>query len=148
MAGKSESTRVEVHMPDDFHHHLRDGPQLASIAPVVATSFANMLVMPNLKPPVRTVDEAAAYRDRILGYVDRERFPLFNPMMTLYLTNTTTPEEIIRAKQSGYVYAVKYYPAGATTNSEFGVTSIDSLTPVFQVRLLYTLPLSFLTYAL
>jgi dihydroorotase len=84
--------------------------------------FARAIVMPNLKPPVRSVADAAAYRDRILAAIPAGK--QFEPLMTLYLTDNTSPEEIIRAKESQFVKAVKYYPAGATTNSDFGVTDI------------------------
>jgi dihydroorotase len=108
--------------PDDWHLHLRDGDMLAAVLPDTARRFARAIVMPNLKPPVRTVAETAAYRDRIL-----EALPVgmdFEPLMTLYLTDNTYPEEIVKARESGFVHAVKYYPAGATTNSDSGVTDI------------------------
>ena len=108
--------------PDDWHLHLRDGDMLAAVLPDTARRFARAIVMPNLKPPVRTVAEAAAYRDRILAALPDGL--AFEPLMTLYLTDNTSPEEIFRARESGVVHAVKYYPAGATTNSDSGVTDI------------------------
>ena len=108
--------------PDDWHLHLRDGDMLAAVLPDTAQRFARAIVMPNLKPPVRTVSEAAAYRDRILAALPAGM--AFEPLMTLYLTDNTSPEEIFRARESGFVHAVKYYPAGATTNSDSGVTDI------------------------
>jgi dihydroorotase len=108
--------------PDDWHLHLRDGDMLAAVLPDSARRFARAIVMPNLKPPVRTVAEAAAYRDRILAALPAGL--AFEPLMTLYLTDNTSPEEIFRARESGFVHAVKYYPAGATTNSASGVTDI------------------------
>jgi len=108
--------------PDDWHVHLRDGDMLAAVLPDTARRFARAIVMPNLKPPVRTVAEAAAYRDRILAVLPDGL--AFEPLMTLYLTDNTSPDEIRRAKDSGFVHAVKYYPAGATTNSDSGVTDI------------------------
>jgi dihydroorotase len=107
--------------PDDWHLHLRDGAQLAAVLPDTARQFARAIVMPNLKPPVTTTDRAAAYRQRILAA--RPPGSDFEPLMTLYLTDNTPPEEIVRAKAAGVV-ALKLYPAGATTNSDAGVTDI------------------------
>ena len=108
--------------PDDWHLHLRDGPALAAVLPHSARQFARAIVMPNLRPPVTTVEEARAYRQRILAALPAGSG--FEPLMTLYLTDNTAPEEIALAKQSGVVHAVKYYPAGATTNSDSGVTEL------------------------
>jgi len=108
--------------PDDWHLHLRDGDMLAAVLPDTARRFARAIVMPNLKPPVRTTADAAAYRERILAALPAGL--TFEPLMTLYLTDNTSPEEILKAKASGFVHAVKYYPAGATTNSDSGVTDI------------------------
>jgi dihydroorotase len=108
--------------PDDWHLHLRDGDMLAAVLPDTARRFARAIVMPNLKPPVRTVADAAAYRERILRALPSGL--AFEPLMTLYLTDNMSPEEILKAKASGFVHAVKYYPAGATTNSDSGVTDI------------------------
>ena len=108
--------------PDDWHLHLRDGDMLAAVLPDTARRFARAIVMPNLKPPVRSVADAAAYRERILAALPARL--AFEPLMTLYLTDNTSPEEILKAKASGLVHAVKYYPAGATTNSDSGVTDI------------------------
>jgi dihydroorotase len=112
--------RIELTKPDDWHVHLRDGAGLASVTPHTAMQFGRAIIMPNLKPPITTVDAAAQYRDRILAAVPQG--VKFEPLMTLYLTEQTTPAEIESAKQSGFVHAVKFYPAGATTNSENGVT--------------------------
>lgn len=112
--------RLELTRPDDWHVHLRDGAGLNSVTPDIARQFARAVVMPNLKPPVTTVAEAASYRERILAAVPAGA--QFEPLMTLYLTDSTQPSEIEAAKQSGFVHAVKFYPAGATTNSENGVT--------------------------
>ena len=109
--------------PDDWHLHLRDGAALAVVVPHTARQFARAIVMPNLKPPVTATAQAAAYRERILAAVPQGL--TFAPLMTLYLTDNTPPEEIDRAKASGFVHAVKYYPAGATTNSAAGVTAIE-----------------------
>ena len=108
--------------PDDWHLHLRDGAALATVVPHSARQFARALVMPNLAPPVVRTEQALAYRARILNAVP-EGIP-FNPLMTLYLTDNTAPGEITRARESGHVVACKLYPAGATTNSDHGVTDI------------------------
>ncbi|MEW6119273.1 MAG: dihydroorotase [Pseudomonadota bacterium] len=109
--------------PDDWHIHFRDGAAMQSVLPDTARVFGRAIVMPNLKPPVLGVDDAAAYRARLLAAVPPG--VRFEPLMTLYLTDNTQPEEIVRAKQSGFVHAVKYYPAGATTNSDSGVTALS-----------------------
>jgi dihydroorotase len=108
--------------PDDWHLHLRDGAALAAVLPDTARRFARAIVMPNLKPPVTTVALAAAYRQRILAALPAGLD--FTPLMTLYLTDNTPPSEIAAARESGFVHAVKYYPAGATTNSDAGVTDL------------------------
>ena len=108
--------------PDDWHLHLRDGDDLRSVLPHTARQFARAIVMPNLRPPVTTVEAARAYRERILAAVPPSMN--FAPLMTLYLTDNTPPAEIAAAKQSGLIHAVKYYPAGATTNSDSGVTDL------------------------
>ena len=108
--------------PDDWHVHLRDDAVLASVLPDTARQFGRAIVMPNLKPPVTTTAQALAYRDRILAALPQGM--QFEPLMTLYLTNNTAPEEIRRAKDSGLIHAVKLYPAGATTNSDAGVTDL------------------------
>ncbi|AJP48751.1 dihydroorotase [Rugosibacter aromaticivorans] len=108
--------------PDDWHLHLRDGAALAAVLPDTARRFARAIVMPNLKPPVITVALAAAYRQRILDAVPAGFS--FTPLMTLYLTDNTPPGEIAAVQQCGFVHAVKYYPAGATTNSDAGVTDL------------------------
>lgn len=109
--------------PFDAHVHLRDGVVLATVVPHVAASFGRALVMPNLRPPVVTVDDALAYRERILAHVPAGVD--FEPVMTLYLTDRTSPAEIERAAKTTSVRAVKLYPAGATTNSDAGVTAIE-----------------------
>ena len=114
---------ITLTRPDDWHLHLRDGAALAAVAPHTARQFARAIVMPNLKPPVTGVAQAAAYRQRILAAVPGR--PTFSPLMTLYLTDNMPAQEIDRAKASGFVHAVKYYPAGATTNSDAGVTAIE-----------------------
>jgi dihydroorotase len=108
--------------PDDWHLHLRDGEALKAVVGHSAERFARAIVMPNLKPPVTTTEQALAYRERVLAALPAGSS--FTPLMTLYLTDNTSPEEIARAKESGTVHAVKLYPAGATTNSDSGVTHI------------------------
>jgi dihydroorotase len=114
--------RVTLARPDDWHLHLRDGEALKSVLADSARRFARAIVMPNLRPPVTTVAAATAYRDRIVSALPSGSD--FEPLMTLYLTDNTQPAEIHKAKASGIVSAVKYYPAGATTNSDSGVTDI------------------------
>ncbi|HVL37228.1 MAG TPA: dihydroorotase [Burkholderiales bacterium] len=115
--------RITLRRPDDWHLHLRDGPAMASVLADSARRFGRAIVMPNLKPPVRTTAEALAYRGRILAALPAGA--KFEPLMTLYLTDDTAPEEISRARLSGQVHAVKLYPAGATTHSDAGVTRIS-----------------------
>src|SRR5690348_15802507 len=115
--------RLTLTRPDDWHLHLRDGPAMASVLPDTVRRFARAIVMPNLKPPVRTTQEALHYRERILGALPDDAS--FEPLMTLYLTDDTPPEEIARAKLSGRVAGVKLYPAGATTHSDAGVTRLS-----------------------
>jgi dihydroorotase len=131
--------RLTLTRPDDWHLHLRDGDMLAAVLPDTARRFARAIVMPNLKPPVRAVADAAAYRQRILAAVPAGM--AFEPLMTLYLTDNTDPSEIVRAKASGFVHAVKYYPAGATTNSDSGVTDIRKVDAVLEAMQEAGLPL-------
>jgi dihydroorotase len=130
---------LTITRPDDWHLHLRDGDALKTVLPHTARQFARAIVMPNLKPPIRNIDEARAYRDRILAAVPPG--VAFEPLMTLYLTDNTAPDDIVRAKQSGFVKAVKYYPAGATTNSDSGVTDIRKCDAVFAAMQEAELPL-------
>jgi dihydroorotase len=114
-------SEITITRPDDWHVHLRDGEALKTVVPHTAAQFARAIVMPNLRPPVTTADQAIAYRERILAAVPEGAS--FQPLMTLYLTDTLPPDEIKRAKDAG-VIAVKLYPAGATTNSDAGVTDL------------------------
>ncbi|MDO8291616.1 MAG: dihydroorotase [Gallionella sp.] len=116
--------------PDDWHLHLRDGALMQSVLPDTARQFARAIVMPNLRPPVTTAGQAQAYRERILAALPAGA--KFEPLMTLYLTDNTTAQEIQRARQSGVVHAVKLYPAGATTNSDAGVTDIRKAYPALE----------------
>jgi dihydroorotase len=115
------SQTLTITRPDDWHLHVRDGAAMASVVPHSAAQFGRALIMPNLKPPVTTAALAAAYRERILAAVPKGM--AFQPLMSLYLTDNLAPEEIARARDAGVV-AVKLYPAGATTNSDAGVTDI------------------------
>jgi len=115
--------------PDDWHLHLRDGAGMARVLPATADVFGRAIIMPNLRPPVTTTAAAAAYRTRIVNAL--RTGSRFEPLMTLYLTDNTSAEEIATAKASGFVHAVKYYPAGATTNSDAGVTRIERAYPAF-----------------
>lgn len=117
---------LTIRRPDDWHLHLRDGAVLASVLPHTARQFGRAIVMPNLKPPIATVEQAAAYRDRILAALSAgpAAGTGFIPLMTLYLTDNTHPDEIRRARDSGFIHGVKLYPAGATTNSAAGVTDL------------------------
>jgi dihydroorotase len=122
---------ITITRPDDWHLHLRDGAAMASVLPHTARQFGRAIVMPNLKPPVTTTAAAIAYRERILAALPAGM--AFEPLMTLYLTNNTDPDEIRRARDSGIVHAVKLYPAGATTNSDLGVTDLAKTYKVLEV---------------
>jgi len=118
-------SRLTIHRPDDWHLHVRDGSAMAAVLPATAKVFARAIVMPNLKPPVTTVPAASAYRERILAALPEALRARFTPLMTLYLTDNTSPDDVLRAKHSGFVHAFKYYPAGATTNSDHGVSRLE-----------------------
>jgi len=125
--------------PDDWHLHLRDGDALKSVLPDTARQFARAIVMPNLRPPVTSTAMALAYRDRILQALPAGM--RFEPLMTLYLTDNTQPQEIATAKACGMVYGVKLYPAGATTNSDSGVTDIAKCNKALEAMQKLGLPL-------
>ena len=118
----SQMNTLTITRPDDWHLHLRDGEALAAVVGFTARQFGRAVVMPNLKPPVTTVDSAQRYRERILSALPTDT--RFEPLMTLYLTDDTEAVEIDRARASGFVCGVKYYPAGSTTHSDAGVTSL------------------------
>ncbi|HWU76360.1 MAG TPA: dihydroorotase [Rhodanobacter sp.] len=132
-------TRLEITRPDDWHLHLRDGGALASVVGHTADRFARAIVMPNLKPPVTTVALAEDYRRRILANLPANT--RFQPLMTLYLTEETAVEEIVRASHGDSVFAVKYYPAGATTHSQSGVRELSRVYPVIEAMERHGLPL-------
>jgi len=117
---------LRITRPDDWHIHFRDGAAMQSVLPDTARVFGRAIAMPNLKPPVVSVADAAAYRERLLAAA---RGTAFEPLMTLYLTDNTGPDEIRATKATGFVHAVKYYPAGATTNSDSGVTDLAKAYP-------------------
>ncbi len=121
---------LTLRRPDDWHLHVRDGAQLAAVVPFTARQFGRALVMPNLQPPMTTTDALAAYRARILAAVPAGL--TFEPQMTLYLTDSTSPDEIRKAKASGFVVGAKLYPAGATTHSDAGVTAIEKVWPALE----------------
>jgi dihydroorotase len=131
--------RITIVRPDDWHLHLRDGAGLEAVAGHSARVFARAIVMPNLQPPVVTTRQALDYRQRVL-----ESLPpgsTFEPLMTLYLTDDTSPAELQRASESGHIVGVKLYPAGATTHSAAGVTDLDRLSPVFAAMEELEMPL-------
>ena len=130
---------ITITRPDDWHLHLRDGAEMAAVLPDTARQFARAIIMPNLKPPVTTVELAREYRDRILAALPHGMD--FMPLMTLYLTDNTLPAEIEKAKASGFVHAVKLYPAGATTNSQSGVTDLNKVSSVIATMEAVGLPL-------
>jgi len=125
MSSAQNITQLTITRPDDWHLHLRDGAALQAVAGDSARQFARAIIMPNLRPPVTTTEQALDYRQRIEAALRlRDDAPAFTPLMTLYLTDNTPAEEIVRAHESGQVHAVKLYPAGATTNSDAGVTDL------------------------
>ncbi len=130
---------ITITKPDDWHLHLRDGEMLGTTVPHTARSFSRAIVMPNLKPPVTTVEQALAYRQRILNALPTDTN--FSPLMTLYLTDNLAQEELVRLSEEPAVVAVKYYPAGATTNSDSGVSSIDRVMPSLEVMAKRGIPL-------
>ncbi len=137
--GAMTTETLTLTTPDDWHLHLRDGAVLPSVLSHTARQFARAIVMPNLKPPVTNVALAGAYRDRILAALPRDS--KFEPLMTLYLTDITSAADIAEAKASGFVHAVKYYPAGATTNSDAGVTRMERAFSALEAMEKHGLPL-------
>ena len=131
--------KLTLTRPDDWHLHLRDGDMLRAVAPETARDFGRAIIMPNLVPPVVTGSQAKAYRDRILSALP-EGTP-FKPLMTLYLTETTDPDDVVTAHRDGLITAVKLYPAGATTNSDSGVRDIANVMPVLKAMADAKIPL-------
>ena len=136
---KDSMPSLTLTRPDDWHLHLRDGAEMAAVLPDSAARFARAIIMPNLKPPITTVELARAYRERIVAALPPGM--QFIPLMTLYLTDDMSPLEIERAKGSGFVHAVKLYPAGATTNSQSGVTDLAKVADVLRAMEVIGLPL-------
>ena len=132
-------TSLTLRRPDDWHVHLRDGAVLADVLPHTARQFARAIVMPNLRRPVTTTAEALAYRARIVDAIPPGS--TFEPLMTLYLTDNTPPDEVHRARDCGFVHGVKLYPAGATTNSDAGVTSLAKCRDTLELMQKVELPL-------
>ncbi len=122
-------TKLTITRPDDWHVHLRDGEVLADTVRDISRYNGRALIMPNTVPPTTTTEQALAYRERILAH---NNSATFSPLMSLYLTDNTSPEEIYKAKETGLIVAAKLYPAGATTNSDSGVTSAKNIYPVFE----------------
>ena len=122
--------KLTIITPDDWHLHLRDTPFMEAVVNDTARQFGRAIIMPNLQPPIRTCAEAMAYRERILAALPEQSG--FTPLMTLYLTDNTLVEDISEASQSEYIHGAKLYPAGATTNSEAGVTDLAKLDRVFE----------------
>ena len=139
MAAAEPITSLTLRRPDDWHLHLRDGAMLAAVVADTAQHFGRAIVMPNLVPPVVTGADASAYRDRILAHCIG--YPKFQPLMTLYLTETTDASDVVAAAQAGIIHAVKLYPAGATTNSASGVRDFDKVRPVLDAMAEIGLPL-------
>ncbi len=139
MTAKQSANTLTITRPDDWHLHLRDGSVLADVLPHTAAQFARAIVMPNLKPPVTSTAMASAYRDRILAALPDGM--TFEPLMVLYLTDNTQPDEIRKAVESGFVHGVKLYPAGATTNSDAGVTDLQRCMPALEMMQKLGLPL-------
>ena len=135
----NQPDEIVIARPDDWHLHVRDGAAMADVVRHTARQFARAIIMPNLKPPVVSTDQALDYHARILAALPAGSD--FQPLMTLYLTDQTAPEEIATAKASGAVAACKLYPAGATTNSESGVTDLGHLSPVLEAMQREGLPL-------
>ncbi|NKB36681.1 MAG: dihydroorotase [Gammaproteobacteria bacterium] len=130
---------ISLIRPDDLHLHLRDGDAMRCVVEDTARQFARAIIMPNLKPPVTTVRQAEAYRERILSCLSESSD--FQPLMTLYLTDNTAISEIKQIAENEHVHAIKYYPAGATTNSDHGVTDIEKVYPLFEYMADLSIPL-------
>ena len=139
MSDSAFPSSITLTRPDDWHLHLRDGEILRDVLPHTARQFARAIVMPNLKPPVTTVAHAKAYYERIMAVLPSDL--KFEPLMTLYLTDNTSPDEIKRAVDSSFVHGVKLYPSGATTNSDAGVTNLAHCMTTLEMMQEVGLPL-------
>jgi dihydroorotase len=130
MLTKPQINQIKLTRPDDWHLHLRQGEAMRSVVGMTARQMGRAIIMPNLSSPVKTVKQALAYRREVVGALPKSSD--FNPLMTLYLTDNTTKQDIINASNEEHVYAVKFYPAGATTNSESGVTNLPNVYPALE----------------
>ena len=135
----TKPAQIELTRPDDWHLHIRDGAIMEAVLPHTARQFQRAIIMPNLQPPVTTTDQALAYREQILAALPTGSD--FMPLMTLYLTDQTSPDEITRASQSGHIVAAKLYPAGATTHSDAGVTQLKNIYPALHAMAEVRMPL-------
>ena len=131
--------KLIITRPDDWHCHVRNGAMLKTVLPYTARQFARAIIMPNLKPPVTTVAEALVYRAEIVQAIPEHLD--FTPLMTLYLTPSTTPQDVKDASENPYIVAFKYYPAGATTNSDAGVSAVQQIYPVLEAMQQFDVPL-------
>ena len=122
--------KLTITKPDDWHLHLRDGLEMRSVVGMTAKQMGRAIIMPNLSPPIKTSEQALLYREEIIQALPNDTS--FNPLMTLYLTDNTTQKDIIEASNERHLYAVKLYPAGATTNSDSGVTNLSNTYPVLE----------------
>ena len=139
MKNTKTMNKLTLIQPDDWHLHVRNGVILKTVIPHTANQFARAIIMPNLNPPVLTVDQALAYRDEILQALPADSN--FNPLMTLYLTSDLTQDEVKKAAKSEFIHAVKLYPAGATTNSDSGVSDLKGIYPILETMQQVDLPL-------
>ena len=131
MSPAAPGTKITIRLPDDFHHHVRDGAKTAAVLKFASQRFGRCLMMPNTKPPVTNTEMCIKYKEHIMKSMPEGS--TMEPIMTLYLTDRTTPEDIQQAhKEFGNYVACKYYPAGATTNSDFGVTNVENLYPCLE----------------
>ena len=136
---QAQITRISLTKPDDWHLHLRSGEAMRSVVGMSAAQMGRAIVMPNLSPPIKSVHQAQAYRKKII-----EALPMssnFNPLMVIYLTDNTSPKDIVEAGAASEVYAAKLYPAGSTTNSDSGVTSVDNIYPALEAMQNEEIPL-------
>ena len=130
---------IQITLPDDWHLHLRDADNLKSTVPATARCFGRAIIMPNLQPPITNTEQAAAYQERIIANIPQDTS--FTPLMTLYLTDNTSAEDIETAHNSGIIYAAKLYPAGATTNSDSGVTDVNKISSALEAMQTVGMPL-------
>ena len=134
--------QLTITKPDDWHLHLRDGLEMRSVVGMTAKQMGRAIIMPNLSPPIKTSEQALLYREEIIQALPNDTS--FSPLMTLYLTDNTTQKDIIEASNEKHVYAVKLYPAGATTNSDSGVTNLSNTYPVLEQMQKMGFPLLFM----